>query len=343
MLIIFVMNRILELMKIILTAIFVISYYFLAAIPDSTFVAEIDSLRKIKAYQVINKRINKQLEVSPDDLWLNYQNACYFSLQGDSLMAGKYLMKSIELNKSAKDIFTDTDFENLHVTKIWRVVEDSLTQRYLRLCGEIREPELSVELWRMGIEDQRFRTLRRNYKKEWTSNINDYKDPFQIAYRERHERREKRLKKIIRKYGWPTYSMVGRKASDAAFFIVQHSNLKFMKKSAPKMENAVMAGEASGNLYAMLVDRILMIEGKRQLYGTQLRRDGNMVDGVMVYGPYYLWPVQDEMNLNKRREEVGLITIEEYLKYWDLEYVYNPAFDSMTIEEIIEYHNKTKK
>jgi len=32
------------------------------------------------------------------------------------------------------------------------------------------------------------------------------------------------LKKILKKYGWPTYAMVGKKASESAWLIVQHSD-----------------------------------------------------------------------------------------------------------------------
>ena len=45
-------------------------------------------------------------------------------------------------------------------------------------------------------------------------------------------------------------------------------------------------------------------EDKKQIYGTQFRKDnGNMV-------PY---PIEDALNVNKRRKEVGLGTLEDYM------------------------------
>ena len=41
-----------------------------------------------------------------------------------------------------------------------------------------------------------------------------------------------RLKEIVDQYGWPTYSLVGKEAANAAFLIVQHavSDRPFMRK-----------------------------------------------------------------------------------------------------------------
>ncbi|MEO6540026.1 MAG: DUF6624 domain-containing protein, partial [Ferruginibacter sp.] len=54
-------------------------------------------------------------------------------------------------------------------------------------------------------------------------------------------------------------------------------------------------------------------QGKEQIYGSQVK----MNDA----GKYEFFPIKDERNVNKRRASVGLQPLEEYAKYFDIEYV----------------------
>ena len=65
--------------------------------------------------------------------------------------------------------------------------------------------------------------------------------------------------------------------------------------------------------WALLLDRVLVQEGKEQIYGSQVHENPDT-------GEYELYPVEDEKNLNKRRSEIDLIPIEEYLKFMGIEY-----------------------
>jgi len=49
-------------------------------------------------------------------------------------------------------------------------------------------------------------------------------------------------------------------------------------------------------------------KGEMQIYGTQLFLDS-------VSGKYILSPIEDSINVNKRRKKVGLPTVEEYLEF----------------------------
>lgn len=117
---------------------------------------------------------------------------------------------------------------------------------------------------------------------------------------------QEQVKIILEKYGWLGISSVGEKASDAIFYVVQHAPVDFMEEYYPQLEELVSRGEASQQHAAMMQDRILMYNNKKQIYGTQassLVREGK----TMV-----MWPVEDPENVNKRRKEVGIQkTIEE--------------------------------
>lgn len=77
------------------------------------------------------------------------------------------------------------------------------------------------------------------------------------------------LESLIEKYGWPTFSMVGKQFSAIAFFIIQHAELQTQKKYLPIITQAYENGEAHFNWVAMLTDRILLRENKPQIYGSQ--------------------------------------------------------------------------
>ena len=118
--------------------------------------------------------------------------------------------------------------------------------------------------------------------------------------------------KIVEKHGWLPYSKVGKKAADALFYVVQHSNIEGMKKYLPVIKKEAAKGEASKKGAAMMEDRILMNSGKKQVYGTQamsFNKKGQAKPRL------FIWPIEDVKNVNKRRKEIGFkSTIEEQAK-----------------------------
>jgi hypothetical protein len=117
----------------------------------------------------------------------------------------------------------------------------------------------------------------------------------------------KRMKAIIQRYGWPDPALVGRDGTEAAFLLVQHADLAFQQQALPLVEKAYRKGELSGQSYALLLDRVLVGEGKPQVYGTQAKRFEEWKGREPV-----LEPIEDEANVDKRRAEVGLFPLSEY-------------------------------
>jgi len=125
-----------------------------------------------------------------------------------------------------------------------------------------------------------------------------------------------RMKEIVAKHGWPGKSLVGVDGANAAWLLVQHADLDkpFQKRCLELMREAFKRKEVSGTDLAYLTDRVLVGQKEKQLYGTQF----NQVDGKWVPAP-----IQDEANVDKRRKEVGMLSMAEYTKL--LEEVYKPA------------------
>ena len=118
------------------------------------------------------------------------------------------------------------------------------------------------------------------------------------------------MKSIVRKYGWPTIGMVGKRASKNAWLLVQHADhdLSFQKECLVLMQDifAKNPKDIEKSNIAYLTDRTLLAEKKPQIYGTQFK--------VTKKGGLSLLPVKNRKSLNKMRAEVGLPPIEEMLE-----------------------------
>jgi hypothetical protein len=79
------------------------------------------------------------------------------------------------------------------------------------------------------------------------------------------------MKEIVRQFGWPGPELIGQDGTDAAFILVQQADHEFQKQKLPLVKSAYQAGKLQGQFYALLLDRVLVSEGKPQVYGTQAK------------------------------------------------------------------------
>jgi len=124
------------------------------------------------------------------------------------------------------------------------------------------------------------------------------------------------LKALIEQYGWPTRKLVAREGANAAFLIVQHADkdVAFQKKYLEFLREEFRKGDVPGEAVAMLDDRTRVAEGRKQRYGTQM---------TLVDGQIKIEPMDDEANVDKRRRELGMVPLAEYIaqlrKYFGLD------------------------
>jgi hypothetical protein len=97
------------------------------------------------------------------------------------------------------------------------------------------------------------------------------------------------------------------------FLVIQHADQKTQEKYLPMMRAAVKNGKAQGSSLALLEDRVALGQGKRQIYGSQIGRDPDTQ-------LYYVSPLEDPDNVDKRRAEVGLGTLAEYVNRWQIKW-----------------------
>lgn len=115
----------------------------------------------------------------------------------------------------------------------------------------------------------------------------------------------KRLKELLGSAAWFTKENVGRDGLEAAFIILQHSpDHDFQKSCLSHIEKQAKNGDLSMQDFAMLLDRTLVSENKQQVYGTQIQ---------LVNDEWVPYPIEDPANVDKRRSEIGLFSMEQYL------------------------------
>jgi hypothetical protein len=122
-----------------------------------------------------------------------------------------------------------------------------------------------------------------------------------------------KVSEIIDKYGWLGPDQISDTANRTIFLVIQHADEKTQLKYLDTLKNAAKAGKAKPSDYSLLLDRTNLKQGKFQEYGSQLFTFG--VSGHTVFSP-----IRDEPNVNKRRQAVGLSSLEEYSKFFNVPY-----------------------
>ena len=121
-----------------------------------------------------------------------------------------------------------------------------------------------------------------------------------------------KVKQIIDNYGWPGPEEVGKKGSKTIFLVIQHADSLTQVTNLPLMREAVKQKKAAPEHLALLEDRVLIKQGKPQIYGSQVKTN--------AAGKNEFYPILDEKNVNARRASAGLEPLEKYARYFDIIY-----------------------
>lgn len=167
--------------------------------------------------------------------------------------------------------------------------------------------DLANELKEMAEVDQIAAYIPQgDYKKMSTEEWNNFKDSVFTTH-------QKRLKQIFDKFGFVGFDLAGEEGSRNFWLMVQHSDHdpEFQKEVLEKMKIEVDKGNAKPSNYGLLVDRVNLNTGKKQIYGTQ-------VDYNFEIAQAYPKNLADSINVNKRRKSIGLEPLEDYLNQMSL-------------------------
>lgn len=168
---------------------------------------------------------------------------------------------------------------------------------------------LKTELETLFIKDQTFRRIYIEAEEKLGKDSDSYEYFWEVV-----EAQDKVLVKevtnIIDIYGWLGISEVGRLANGTQWSVLQHGSVNSKEKYAPLLKASVLDNESQAIHYARLIDRMLINSDKPQLYGTQVTYDN----------PPVFFVIKDPEFVNKRRNELGLDSIQEFAKSKNIEW-----------------------
>ena len=128
------------------------------------------------------------------------------------------------------------------------------------------------------------------------------------------------IRNILDNYGWLEKSKIGTEASDAFWLVLTHGDKKLIDTYLPLVKEQARIGNIDGDQYAIFYDKYLIKNDQKQKYGTQLKLD-------KIENVYHVRPVQDSVNLDKIRAEIGMESIIDYMIFCEELFGKKAVFD----------------
>ena len=242
-----------------------------------------------------------------------YNAACSWALANNSdssfFQLNRIATKANFMNYG--HITTDPDLNSLHDDQRWKPLLEIIKQNKEKAEINLNKP-LVAELDSIYTEDQKYRLQIDDIQKKYGWESNEMKAHWKII-NEKDSINLIKIKLILHKYGWLGTDVIGEQGNSTLFLVIQHSDLATQEKYLPMMREAVKNGKATGSSLALLEDRVALGQEKKQIYGSQIGRDNDTK-------LYYVLPLEDPDNVDKRRAEVGLQPLAGYVSRWQIKW-----------------------
>ena len=245
-----------------------------------------------------------------DSLIHHYEAARAWALAGNKDAAFEQLFEISENRKYSDlgEITTEDDFNSLRIEERWMTVLNKIGENKKEAGARLAEVALVLET--VYQDDQKYRREVEEIQKKYGHNSEEVRQHWELINKQDSINLIK-VENVLEEHGWLNTQEVGRHANSALFLVIQHADIKTQEKYLPILREAVKNGDARAADLALLEDRVALKQGKRQIYGSQI--------GInQETGEYFLSPLMDPDNVNKRRAEVGLEPIEDYISNWNL-------------------------
>ncbi|GCC50667.1 hypothetical protein SanaruYs_08850 [Chryseotalea sanaruensis] len=171
---------------------------------------------------------------------------------------------------------------------------------------------LITQLHLIREDDQKYRAQLESIQTNYGWESKEMKDLWKII-----EKKDSlnliKIEAILGKYGWLGSEIIGESGNSTLFLVIQHSDIETQVKYLPMMRDAVKNGKAKASSLALLEDRVALRLGNKQIYGSQ-------VSWNMKTNEYYILPLDDPDNVDKRRAAVGLQPLGDYVSNWNLKW-----------------------
>jgi hypothetical protein len=241
-----------------------------------------------------------------------YNAACTWALAGDATKAFQYLDKATAAGwENVVHVKQDTDLTTLHTDKRWQPMLNRLQAVVAKREASYNKP-LKQQLDSIYALDQggrvKYDAVAKQYGEKSAEMTALWKE-----IEANDQRNLQTIKQLLDTHGWPRKVEVGSMGTQTVFLVVQHSDPATLEKYLPMAKQATDRGDLAQSAYALMQDRLLMWQGKPQLYGSQLTTDQKT--GKMVFHP-----IADEAHVDERRAAIGMEPLASYAKRFGLTY-----------------------
>jgi hypothetical protein len=242
-----------------------------------------------------------------------YKAACSWAMASVADSAFLQLTKiASEANyASYGQIITDPDLNSLHNDKRWSPLLEKIKQNKDKSEANLNKPLVAI-LDSIYSEDQKYRQQIDAIEKKYGWNSKEMQELWKTIDTKDAANLLK-VQSILDKHGWLGADSVGKQGSTTLFLVIQHADQVTQEKYLPMMREAVKNGKAQSSNLALLEDRVALAQGKLQVYGSQIGQNP-------VTQTYFVLPLEDPDNVDKRRAKVGLVPMSEYLNQLQLKW-----------------------
>ncbi|MCE3280456.1 MAG: hypothetical protein K0S44_2647 [Bacteroidetes bacterium] len=157
-------------------------------------------------------------------------------------------------------------------------------------------------------DDQTYRFRQISINREFGPDSPEGKNIKKIIH-EKDSLNEFIVSDVLDRYGWLGKEVIGINGNTTLALVLQHSSLKTQIKHLPIMREAFKNKKTDGYDLAIVEDKVLLRQGKKQKYGSYLIGSGKK---------YTIAPIEDPANIDQTRAELGLVPFDEYLRNYGL-------------------------
>jgi len=279
----------------------------------SELINEAWKLYESKEFQKSGEKYSEAFTALGDKVSTNdrYNAACSWALanQTDSAFVQLFKIAKNGNYTNLGHIKSDTDLNLLHIDNRWNEIIEFV--QFNKEKAEVNlDKQLVVVLDTIYKEDQEYRQQINEIGEKYGWESDEVKDHWKIIS-EKDSINLIKVKTILDERGWLGADIIGNQGNSTLFLVIQHSDLEIQEKYLPMMQEAVKKGNARASSLALLEDRVALRKGENQIYGSQIARDQET-------GEYYVLPLIDPDNVDKRRAEVELGRIQDYISNWGM-------------------------
>lgn len=259
-----------------------------------------------------------------------YNAARSWTLAGNKDSAFVQLFKVVILYDYINyfQISSNVDFSQLHTDKRWMQIIDIVKQNISKTDSNLNK-RLIILLDSVYRDHHSYRLSEVRIKNEYGADSKEMKE-IRKTIIQKDSVNLAIVTSVIEKYGWLGKNVIGFIGNYTLALIIEHADKNTQEKYIPIIREAFKNKNVEAYDLALLEDKISLRQGKQQLYGSVI---------VNLKNKNYVAPIEDVGNLDKRRTELGLKSMNSYLMNWGLKWDINKYKKDLLLleKEKIEY------